>query len=182
MSTEALLNTLKERLEPFNSDTSDINEIQDDILDKISQFNYIDNIKYIISLPEDKLDAFDENNIYINDIDEYKNIKGEVLQLKEEIRSIQKTDPNFEVQSNLEDVGIKSYKLRKKCMDASSTMIFNIFKKHNLTAESFIENLKETLDIVNEMKNEDEETPLQNNIDYDFKDKFIKALNKSNLI
>ena len=67
-------------------------------------------------------------------------------------------------------------------MDASSTMIFNIFKKHNLTAESFIENLKETLDIVNEMKNEDEETPLQNNIDYDFKDKFIKALNKSNLI
>ena len=185
MSIEALLNTLKERLKPFDSDKSDIGDIQNDILNELSIFNYIDNIKYIISLPEDKLDLFDDNNIYIKEDLNGINIKGEILDLKEEIRNIQKTDPNFENKSSVEEIGIKCFKLRKLCVELSSKMIFNIFKQNNLTAESFIENLSQVISESEKIISEDDEnekTSLQNIIEIKaFKDKFIEALDKSNL-
>jgi hypothetical protein len=147
MSIEALLNTLQERLKPFESENNGIDEIQDELIDKISAFEYMDNIKYIISIPEDHLESFKDSQIYTEtNPDDIRNIKDEVLNLKEEIREIQKTDPNFENQSNLEDLGIKCFKLRKVCMEASSALIYKIFKQHNFTAESFIEELRTILD------------------------------------
>lgn len=176
MSVEALLNTLKERLKPFDSDKSDIGDIQNNILNELSIFNYIDNIKYIISLPEDKLDLFDDNN-YIKEDLMNTNIKDEILHLKEEIRNAQKTDPNFENKSSVEDIGVKCFKLRKLCVELSSKMIFNIFKQNNLTAESFIENLNQMIH-----ENSREEIPLKNIIETkSYKDKLIEALDKSNL-
>lgn len=147
MSLDALLNTLKERLKPFESENNDIGEIQDELIDKISIFEYLDNIKYIISIPEDHLEAFNNSQIYAeSNPDDIRNLKNEVLSLKEEIRDVQKTDPNFENQSNLEDLGIKCFKLRKVCMEASSALIYKIFKEHSFTAESFIEDLRSILD------------------------------------
>lgn len=161
MSLDALLNTLKERLKPYETENNDINEIQEELIDKLSQFDYMENINYIISIPEDHLEAFKESQIYAeSNPEDVRYLKDEVLNLKEEIREVQKTDPNFENQINLEELGLKCFKLRKVCMEASSSIIYNIFKKHNFTAESFIEDLKTIL----ENGNKTETIDLTNNV------------------